>query len=142
MFLKSRHHARPKKFITSEDKELLSFIVRNMGERLLPDVAELLGEELSRAAVVNSAEISTEVARVDSLVEYRDEMTGALSTAALVYPWWLGQPHRCLSVLSVHGALLLGLTAGQCMEWMGTSGRLRAVSLLSVNPIWRMRRAA
>jgi regulator of nucleoside diphosphate kinase len=76
-----------------------------------------LRRELDRASVVSSAAIPPDVATMNSRVRYTDETAGEQRTVSLVYPEHVdGAPGR-VSVLAPVGTALLGLSAGQAIEW-------------------------
>jgi regulator of nucleoside diphosphate kinase len=91
-----------------------------------------LRRELDRASVVSSAAIPPDVATMNSRVRYTDETAGEQRTVSLVYPEHVdGAPGR-VSVLAPVGTALLGLSAGQAIEWDFPDGTRRRLKLEAV----------
>ena len=68
-----------------------------------------------------------------SVVEYRDEVTGEVRRATLVYPGEEDLDAGRISVLTPVGAALIGLSEGQSMEWQGATGGRRKVKVRRVH---------
>jgi RNA polymerase sigma-70 factor, ECF subfamily len=94
--------------ITEEDRKRLV--------RLRPHAALL--REIDRATVVlpKVARLADAVT-MNTQVFYTDESTGARQHLNLVYPQEAGGCACCVSVLAPVGTALLGLSAGQAIEW-------------------------
>ena len=93
---------------------------------------EPLRRELRRAVIVCSEAVPPDVATMNSQVRYTDVATGISRTVALVYgpvPRYAG---GLVSVLEPLGAALLGLSAGQSIEWVFPDGTRRRVRLDAV----------
>jgi RNA polymerase sigma factor (sigma-70 family) len=90
--------------------------------------AELL-REIGRATVISPKAASlVGVVTMNSRVLYTDETTGARQLVNLVYPQDEGCGDNCVSVVAPVGTALIGLSAGQAIEWDfpdGTRRRLR-----------------
>ncbi len=99
--------------ITEEDRQRLV--------RLKPHAALL--REIDRARVV-APKIArlADVVMMNTQVFYTDETTGAHQHLNLVYPQQAGGCACCVSVLTPVGTALLGLSAGQAIEWEFPSG--------------------
>jgi len=68
------------------------------------------------------------VVTMNSKVLYTDETTGTQQLMSLVYPRDADRGDTCVSVLAPVGTALIGLSAGQAIEWDfpdGTRRRLR-----------------
>src|SRR5687767_419682 len=84
--------------------------------RLTPPAALL--RELDRAKVVSpKAATLADAVTMTTQVFYTDETTGAHQHLSLVYPQEAGGCVCCVSILAPVGTALLGLTAGQAIEW-------------------------
>ncbi|WP_411034330.1 nucleoside diphosphate kinase regulator [Shinella sp. BYT-45] len=96
-----------------------------------PHAAEQLAAELDRAKVVDDARMAPGVVRIGSIAEFRidDE---APQTAELVFPKDADISRQRISVLTPVGAALLGLSAGQSIEWAARDGRVRRLSVIAV----------
>jgi regulator of nucleoside diphosphate kinase len=93
-----------------------------------------LEDELARAQVVDSAEVPRDVVTMNSRVAFEDMETGKRSEAVLVYPHDVAKFNGggAISVLAPVGSALLGLRAGQSIEWRLPSGKLKRYVVLEV----------
>jgi regulator of nucleoside diphosphate kinase len=98
----------------------------------LPDVADFLERELVRARVVASAALPQNVVTMGSEVTFRDEQSGQIRKVRLVYPKDEDIDNGRMSILTPVGAALLGLTAGQSIDWRTRAGLDRALTVLEV----------
>jgi regulator of nucleoside diphosphate kinase len=93
-----------------------------------------LAEELELAIVVPSDRIPKNVVTMNSRLIYADESTGQTREVELVYPSEADPVVGRISVLAPVGCALLGLSAGQSIDWNLPSGqvhRLRVERILS-----------
>lgn len=93
-----------------------------------------LAEELELAVVVPSDRIPKDVVTMNSRLIYVDESTGQTREVELVYPSEADPVAGRISVLAPVGCALLGLSAGQSIDWNLPSGqvhRLRVERILS-----------
>jgi regulator of nucleoside diphosphate kinase len=93
-----------------------------------------LAEELDRAIVVPSDRIQKNTVTMHSRVIYRDESAGTTREVELVYPDEADPMAGRVSVLAPVGCALLGLSAGQSIDWDLPGGkvhRLRVERVLS-----------
>ena len=116
--------------IARSEYERLSNLADMLAERD-PHAAEQLAAELDRAKVVDDARMAPGVMRIGSIAEFRidDE---APQTAELVFPGDADISRQRISVLTPVGAALLGLSAGQSIEWSARDGRARRLSVIAV----------
>jgi RNA polymerase sigma-70 factor, ECF subfamily len=95
---------------------------------LLKPHAALL-REIGRAVVISpKAATLANVVTMNTQVFFTDETTGAIQHMNLVYPQEAGGCACCVSILAPIGTALIGLSAGQAIEWDfpdGTHRRLR-----------------
>jgi regulator of nucleoside diphosphate kinase len=96
--------------------------------------AEALLAELDRAQVVPAADFPANAVRMGSEVTFRDEATGQVQHARLVYPGEADISTGCVSVLAPIGAALIGLSVGQTISWAMPNRRLRTLTILDVAP--------
>lgn len=94
--------------------------------------AEFLAREVARATVVAPAAMRDVVA-MNTSVEFRDDTTGQVRTVTLVYPEDANLDQGRLSVLTPVGAALIGLSAGQLIEWQTPDGGWRSLTVLRVH---------
>jgi RNA polymerase sigma-70 factor (ECF subfamily) len=92
--------------------------------RLKPHAALL--REIDRATVVSAkAAALADAVTMNTQVFYTDEATGARQHLNLVYPQEAGGCACCVSILAPVGTALLGLSAGQAIEWDFPDGNHR-----------------
>lgn len=95
-------------------------------------VREYLRRELGRADVVDDPALPGDVVRIASAVTFRDDRAGRTRTVTLVYPTAEDAAQGHVSVLTPIGAALIGLKAGQSIDWIAPSGERRALTVLDV----------
>jgi regulator of nucleoside diphosphate kinase len=94
--------------------------------------ARLLTRELDRAVVVEDGETPANFARLGSIVEYRDLLTGRSRTLQLVAPREADLAAERLSVISPVGAALIGLRPGNLFGLTTDDGRPHVLQVLTV----------
>lgn len=92
--------------------------------------AEQLAAELERARVVDDAEMSPDIVRIGSVAEFQLD-GGPTQTAELVFPKDADIARQRISVITPVGTALIGLSAGQTIEWTARDGRLRTLSVVA-----------
>ena len=108
--------------VTEADAAILGMIKLN----------EPLRRELERAVIVSSEAVPPDVATMNSQVRYTDETEGVTRVVALVYPPAGRGGSTMVSVLTPVGTALLGLSAGQTIEWDFPDGSRRRLKLEAV----------
>jgi regulator of nucleoside diphosphate kinase len=98
-----------------------------------PLVARLLTEEADRAEVVSVGQVPASVVTVGSVVEFRDA-AGEARRVQVVLPGEADIAEGRISILSLVGAGLIGLSQGQSIDWPTQDGRLRRLTVLRVDP--------
>lgn len=119
---------KPPITLTPDDYKRLSLLAR-AAENKMPDVASVLTEELERAHVLADGYPSKTV-RMGSEVRFRDDATGAVQTATLVYPDSADISQGKISVLTPVGTALIGLSVGSSITWETRSGEVRRLTVL------------
>ena len=112
-------------------------IIRGDMEKLirLADAAEgqfaqtgdFLAREIDRADVIE--ERRPGLVAMGSRVTFRDNTTGQTRTVTLVYPEDADVSQNRISVLTPIGAALIGLSAGQSIEWQTLEGESRSLTV-------------
>ncbi len=97
---------------------------------LQPDAA--LRAELERAIVVPIDALPRGVVAMYSQVRYRDEHAGVSRQIQIVLPEEANVDHGKVSVLAPVGAALLGLEAGQTIDWRFPAGEIRRLRVEEV----------
>lgn len=123
--------SKPRIRLSAMDHERLSRLARS-AEHTMPEVAEALNEELDRAHVLKPGRHPVDIVCMGSEVMYRDDTTGKIQTVTLVYPEDADISKGRASVLTPIGAALIGLSAGDAMNWETRSGDTRRLTVLHV----------
>lgn len=110
-------HARLTKFIGRHGSEFFS-------------ISDFLERELERARVVHPYEVPRDVVTMDSQVRFRSASNER--TVTLVYPEQADILKGRLSILTPVGVALLGLAAGESMEWRGRTGEIKTLTVQQV----------
>ncbi len=99
------------------------------------DHVDFLLYELDRAKVVPDAMLPGDVVRIGSLVRYRPLMEDERTVKLVMPEGSVGRGAYRLSVVSEHGAVLLGTRPGDIMTWTDPSGAQQRLRVISVyNP--------
>jgi regulator of nucleoside diphosphate kinase len=96
-----------------------------------PDLADDLFGELDRARVVDSLERRPEIVRMGSTLRFTTD-SGEERTVKLVFPAEADIAEGKVSVLTPIGIALIGLAAGQSMDWTARDGRVHRLTVESV----------
>ena len=122
---------RPAILLSESDHGILVGLAMS-GARRNPDAARLLMEEADRAELVPSARLPANVVALGSHVVFTDEAHGAPRSVQLVLPSEADIGKGRVSILSLVGAGLIGLKAGQSIDWPTQDGRLRRLRVEAV----------
>ncbi|MBP0112926.1 MULTISPECIES: nucleoside diphosphate kinase regulator [Bradyrhizobium] len=120
----------PIKIAEAESRRLSALANSTMD--LFPRVAQFLARELERATVTEENDLQG-VIRMGSKVTYRDDETGARREIVLVYPHEANIELNRISILTPVGAALIGLSAGQRIEFETPDKRTRGLTVLAVH---------
>lgn len=121
---------RPEIILTSLDLNRLEKILDALPADTFPGKTELQAE-LDRAEVVAPQDVPSDVVTMNSKVRFVLE-SGKEFCLTLVYPQDIdGSPER-ISILAPVGSALLGLTAGEQIEWPRPGGGVMKVRLVEV----------
>ncbi|TWG92996.1 regulator of nucleoside diphosphate kinase [Luteimonas sp. J16] len=85
--------------------------------------ASALLDELTRAAIVDDADMPADVVGMNSRVECVDENSGERHELTLVFPGEADAGAGKVSVFAPVGSALLGLSVGQTIDWTTPEGR-------------------
>ena len=123
----NKRQRKPAITITRSDRERLwrlaeSYAVRN------PDVADELLAELERARVVEDARIAANVVRMGSTLRFTSDL-GEDRRVTLVFPGEADIAEGKISILTPIGAALIGLSAGQSIDWTARDGRVHRLTV-------------
>lgn len=101
-------------------------------EARLPAVTALLLDEVNRADLYAPGELPADVACLGAEVAYRDEASGLTREVRIVLPVHADIAEGKISILTPVGAGLIGLSAGQAIDWPDVEGRPHRLRILSV----------
>src|SRR5690606_8585105 len=120
----------PEIIVTTRDYERLSNVLASLPDN--HEVGRMLEAELDRAEVLEPYEVPSDVVTMNSRVLVEDLESGEQLSVTLVYPASADFQAGRLSVLAPVGAALLGLRAGQTIEWPLPGGRKKRVRVAAV----------
>lgn len=121
---------RPEIILTSQDLDRLERLLDALPASTFPGKTELR-TELDRAEVVEPQDIPPDVVTMNSTVRFALE-SGEEFSLTLVYPKDADGSADRISVLAPVGSALLGLTAGERIEWPRPGGGTLKVRLVEV----------
>ena len=118
----------PQIYLTQTDTDrLLKLVEAQPGQRL-----EKLERELVRANVVPREEMPDDVVTMNSRVIFENETTGERREVTLVFPANADIEAGRISVLAPVGTALLGLRAGQSIDWELPGGEKQRYRIVEV----------
>ena len=126
--------AAPHIVVSATDASRLESVLANAQDNA---VARDLEEELARAEIRDPSEMPAGVVQMGSRVRCLDETTHAEHVVQLVFPQQADVAAGRVSILAPVGAALLGLSAGQSIDWPlpgGRTTRLRVEEVLAEAP--------
>lgn len=100
----------------------------------LPDLSEILLEELDRASIVDAGTLPADVITVGSTVMFSTGSVNHLQTVTLVYPEHADISKKQISILTPIGVALIGLSEGAEMMWETRAAEHRTLRVHSVSP--------
>jgi regulator of nucleoside diphosphate kinase len=126
----NKRQRKPAISITRSDYDRLtrlaqSYVARN------PDVADELLAELDRARVVEDGRIASEIVRMGSTLRFTSDL-GEDMRVTLAFPGEADIAQGKISILTPIGAALIGLSAGQSIDWTARDGRIHRLKVESV----------
>jgi len=113
--------------IDSEADALTNLAIN--AEDRFPEVSELLLNEIGRARLHPADRMPAGVVTMMSTVEFTDDTTGDRRIVQLVYPKDADISEGRISILTVVGAGLIGLSEGQSIKWPGRAGTQRIFTI-------------
>ena len=118
----------PQIYLTQTDMDrLMKLVEAHPGQGL-----SMLEGELVRANVVPRAEIPSDVVTMNSRVIFENETTGERREVTLVFPANADIEAGRISVLVPVGTALLGLRAGQSIDWELPGGEKQRYRIVKV----------
>ena len=99
----------------------------------LPEISQLLLEEVSRASISTAGSIPAEVVTMNARIAFRDASSDTVRTVQLVLPRDADISIGRVSILTPIGAGLIGLREGQSILWPDRTGNERELTIVKVN---------
>ncbi len=127
----SKGTKRPPIHMIESEADTLTNLAIGAEERL-PQVSELLLEEIGRARIYKAGQIPADVVTMHATVEFVDEASGTSRTVQLVYPRDADIAAGRISIMTPVGAGLIGLREGQSIRWPDREGQERTLSIVKV----------
>jgi regulator of nucleoside diphosphate kinase len=122
---------KPNIIVSSTDLERLEDLLDSLPAEAFPGKADLQAE-LERAEVVDPQNVPPSVVTMNSTVRFTIESTGQEFSRTLVYPKDIDTKGDKISILAPVGGALLGLSAGDQIEWPSPGGGLLKVRIMEV----------
>ncbi|WP_150295469.1 GreA/GreB family elongation factor, partial [Sphingobium estronivorans] len=108
--------ARPPVHLIDIEAEGLTNLALGIADSM-PQVSELLLDEIARAQTHRAERIPPDVVTMHSSVEFVDEASGVDRTVQIVYPAQADIAAGRISILPPIAAGLIGLREGQSINW-------------------------
>lgn len=118
----------PEIIINTHDAERL----HNVLDHATGHTAEQLEAEIARARLLPPDHMPPQTVTMRSVVRFRLSNTDQTLEKRLVYPRELQDPATEVSVLSPVGVALLGLSAGDSIDWQMPDKRMARISVQAV----------
>ncbi|MDT9601047.1 nucleoside diphosphate kinase regulator [Sphingosinicella rhizophila] len=118
--------------ISEVDYDLIANFAMSLETRS-PELAQTLFDEIDRARICPAGKLPLDVVRLGSEVSYLDESTNLVRRVQLVMPSEADIEEGKVSILTPIGAGLIGLRAGQSIDWPGLDGKSRVLTILDVS---------
>jgi regulator of nucleoside diphosphate kinase len=125
---------QPEIRITKRDLDRLDILIGYSSRNLSMRVVDFLVDELMRAQIIDTESVPPTTVVMNSRVEYRDEESGARREVTLVYPEDKHKHADGVSIMTLVGAALLGLSEGHSISYLGADERPRVIKVLRVWP--------
>ena len=126
----TRKHRKPAITISRSDHEKLTRLAESIANRN-PDVADELFAELDRARVVVDGQLRPDIVCIGSALRFTTD-SGEDRQVTLVLPSEADIAAGKVSILTPIGIALIGLSAGQSIDWTARDGRRHRLTVESV----------
>jgi regulator of nucleoside diphosphate kinase len=117
--------------MTQRDETRLRALIASINS----NEGKLLKDLLDSARIVPSEQISRNIVTMNSRIRLKDLESGQVSELDLVFPHDVNDNRDALSILSLNGTALFGLSEGDSFTWTETNGHGRTLKILSV--LWQ-----
>lgn len=122
---------KPSIIVSSNDLERLEGLLTLPAFRSRSDL-DGLRAELERADVREPQDMPADVITMNSRARFREEGTGREYELTLAYPKDANAEAQRVSIFSPAGSALLGLSAGQSIDWITPDGKALHIKVLEV----------
>ena len=122
---------RPEITISSLDADRLYKLIESLPSNSVLGVSEL-EDELTRANIVEPADVPPTIVTMNSTVKFSVESTSEEFELTLVYPKSVDSSGSQISILAPVGSALLGLSLGDEIEWPKPGGGLLKVTIKEI----------
>ncbi len=126
----TKRKLKPAITMTRSDHERLWRLADSLPESA-SNVADPLLAELDRARIVADDKIAAKIVRMGSGLHFTSDL-GEDKFVTLVFPGEADIEKNKISVLTPIGAALIGLQAGQTIDWTSRDGRVHRLTVESV----------
>lgn len=133
---KTKAARRPPIHMIDTEADALTTLAMGAHARL-PEVSDLLLEEIARASIQTAAAIAPDVVTMRATVRFADAASGKQHSYQLVYPGEADISAGRMSILTPVGAGLIGLREGQSILWPDRNGHERALTIIGVSQVPR-----
>ena len=127
----TRTKARPPIHLVDSEADRLAELAMSIEDRQ-PEVSALLMSEIDRAKIHKPGKLPPATVAMQSTVEFVDEGSGTSRTLQLVYPQDADIAAGRISILTLVGAGLIGLTEGQSILWPDRESNERRLRIVKV----------
>ena len=127
----TKRQRKPAITTTRSDHERLSRLAESYLDRN-PEVAEELLAELDRARIVEDGRIPANVVHMGSTLRFTSDL-GEDRRVTLVFPGEADIAAGKISVITPIGVALIGLSAGQSIDWTARDGRVHRLTVETVD---------
>jgi regulator of nucleoside diphosphate kinase len=122
---------KPPILLSDTDYDLIASYATGL-EHEQPTLAGMLFEEINRATICPACKVPDRVVKLGSKIAYFDNISGVVRNVRLVLPGKADIDEGSISILTPVGAGLIGMRAGQSINWPGLDGNPRVLSVLEV----------
>lgn len=123
--------SRPPIHLLDSDADMLGDLALQTEHRL-PVVSAMLLAEIERAEIHNAQTLPSDVVTIGSHVDFLDDGSHQHRSVQVVLPADADIAAGRISILTPIGAGLIGLSAGQTIDWPDLEGRERRIKILAV----------
>jgi regulator of nucleoside diphosphate kinase len=121
---------KPRIVVSDVDYKRLTDLALAARDRF-PEVADELEAEMARASISDAAAIPANVVKMGSVVEFQS-VPGPQRRVELVFPIDADIARGKVSILTPIGTALIGLSAGQSIQWTARNGSTHELTIISV----------